>query len=170
MYRFVYTSPLGNVELRANDEALTAIHWPGQKHVREAAVDPGGPRAVFAEACRQLDGYFAGALRSFDLPLAASGTSFQRRVWQALVRIPFGETRSYFDVAAELGNTAAVRAVAAANARNPFSIVVPCHRVIGKDGALSGYAGGVHVKRWLLDHERRSVYGRSPQASATSSR
>jgi methylated-DNA-[protein]-cysteine S-methyltransferase len=114
-----------------------------------AADDP-----VLAEAARQLRAFFAGELTTFDLPLAPAGTPFQRAVWDALRAIPFGETRSYRDVAVGLGAPSAVRAVGAANGKNPLAIVVPCHRVVGSSGALTGYAGGLARKRWLLAHER----------------
>jgi methylated-DNA-[protein]-cysteine S-methyltransferase len=110
---------------------------------------------VLERTAAQLAAYFAGELTTFDLPLAAPGTAFQRRVWQALVEIPFGEARSYGEVARAIGHPTASRAVGAANGKNPLAIVVPCHRVIGAGGQLTGYAGGLPIKRWLLDHERR---------------
>jgi O-6-methylguanine DNA methyltransferase len=110
-----------------------------------------------AEAADALRGYFAGTVRAFDLPLDLRGTPFQRDVWSALCEIPYGETRSYRDVAARIGRPTAVRAVAAANARNPVAIVVPCHRVIGADGSLRGYGGGLPIKRALLDLESRPL-------------
>jgi methylated-DNA-[protein]-cysteine S-methyltransferase len=102
----------------------------------------------------QLDSYFAGDLRAFDLPLAAGGTPWQRSVWQALMAIPYGQTVSYGDLAGRLGHPAAARAVGAANGRNPISVIVPCHRLVGARGALTGYAGGIDRKRWLIAHER----------------
>lgn len=111
--------------------------------------------AAFADAVRQIEEYFAGARQAFDLPLDATGTPFQRRVHVALRHIPYGETRSYSDIAAAIGRPRAVRAVGAANARNPLPIVVPCHRVIGKGGALTGFGGGLPAKRHLLALERR---------------
>jgi len=105
----------------------------------------------------QLAEYFAGDRRAFDLPVAPRGSEFQELVWRALVEIPFGETRSYGQLARSIGQPTASRAVGAANGRNPIAIIVPCHRVIGATGALTGYAGGMAAKRWLLDHERRFV-------------
>jgi methylated-DNA-[protein]-cysteine S-methyltransferase len=102
----------------------------------------------------QLDAYFAGTLQRFDLPLAAPGTPWQRAVWDALMDVPYGETMSYGELAARLGKPTACRAVGAANGRNPISVIVPCHRLIGSDGTLTGYGGGLERKRWLLDHER----------------
>ena len=110
----------------------------------------------FDETRRQLDEYFAGQRHIFDLPLAAEGTEFQLAVWRELTHIPFGETCSYGDIARRVGRPAASRAVGAANGRNPISIIVPCHRVIGSTGALTGYGGGEARKRWLLEHEATS--------------
>jgi methylated-DNA-[protein]-cysteine S-methyltransferase len=112
---------------------------------------------VLAEAARQLAEYFAGDRRTFDLPLAPRGTEFQLRVWRALRDIPFGETTSYGDLALRLGDPRATRAVGAANGRNPISIIVPCHRVIGADRSLTGFGGGIGRKRWLLEHEARTA-------------
>jgi methylated-DNA-[protein]-cysteine S-methyltransferase len=112
---------------------------------------------VLRQAADQLGAYFAGTLRRFDLPLDLRGTSFQKRVWSELLRIPFGETRSYGELARVVGNPNASRAVGAANGRNPVAIVVPCHRVIGSDGGLVGFGGGLHYKRRLLDLEREAV-------------
>jgi methylated-DNA-[protein]-cysteine S-methyltransferase len=109
--------------------------------------------AAFAEARAQLGAYFDGRLRQFDLPLAPAGTAFQRSVWQALEQIPYGQTRTYGQLAAELGSPRAMRAVGAANGRNPISIVIPCHRLVGSDGSLTGYGGGLARKQWLLELE-----------------
>jgi methylated-DNA-[protein]-cysteine S-methyltransferase len=140
-------SPLGPLTLVARDGALAMVSLPGFSAL-ESAHDP-----VLDEAARQLDAYFAGKRRSFDLPLKASGTDWQKRVWNALCAIPFGETATYGDIARALGQPTATRAVGAANGRNPIPIVVPCHRVIGADGTLTGYGGGLPTKRWLLAHE-----------------
>lgn len=153
--KFVLT-PVGRLQLVASDQGLAAVLWendpPGR--VKFAAVEPQDDHPVLQEAERQLREYFAGERRTFDLPLDFAGTEFQRRVWNALLTIPFGETRSYADIAVQVGNPRAVRAVGAANGRNPLSIVAPCHRVIGRDGKLVGFAGGVATKRFLLGHER----------------
>lgn len=123
---------------------------------------------VLVETARQLAEYFAGERRVFELPLAPEGTAFQQLVWQALVKIPFGETRTYGQQAAAIRRPAASRAVGAANGKNPIGIIVPCHRVIGTNGTLTGYAGGLAMKRWLLEHERRysSCLGASEPAAA----
>jgi methylated-DNA-[protein]-cysteine S-methyltransferase len=142
-------SPLGTLTLHAAQGALTAIAL-----CREGDTSP-APEPVLAEAARQLAEYFAGARTEFALPLAPRGTAFQRAVWAQLAAIPFGQTRSYGEIARALGRPTASRAVGAANGANPLAIVVPCHRVIGAAGQLTGYAGGLPAKRWLLDHERR---------------
>jgi len=110
---------------------------------------------VLRRAAAQLAEYFAGARRDFDVPLAPRGTGFQQRVWRELAKIPYGQTRSYGELARSLGRPTASRAVGAANGRNPISILVPCHRVVAGTGALTGYAGGLAAKRWLLEHEAR---------------
>lgn len=151
----MFASPVGALTLVASDDALVAILWendaPGR--VRLPALTEQRDHPVLAETARQLTGYFAGERRSFDLPLAFRGTPFQQRVWAALLAIPFGETRSYADIARAIGAPTATRAVGAANGRNPISIVAPCHRVVGANGALTGFAGGLAAKRYLLTHE-----------------
>jgi methylated-DNA-[protein]-cysteine S-methyltransferase len=145
-------SPVGWLRLVAEGGALVALHMEDDARGPaglSAAADP-----VLDEACRQLSAWFAGERTTFDLPLAPVGTPFQRAVWRALRDIPYGETRSYGQIAAAIGDPAAVRAVGAANGRNPLALIVPCHRVIGASGALTGYAGGLERKRWLLGHER----------------
>jgi methylated-DNA-[protein]-cysteine S-methyltransferase len=144
-------SPLGPLLLTGDGEGLTGLYT--DQHGRLPTEL--GPRVdeEFAEARTQLEEYFAGERDDFDLPLTAPGTAFQRAVWQALREIPYGCTMSYREVAEQVGNPKAVRAVGSANSRNPISIIVPCHRVVGSDGKLIGYAGGFSAKRWLLDHE-----------------
>ncbi|MEM1053929.1 MAG: methylated-DNA--[protein]-cysteine S-methyltransferase [Bacteroidota bacterium] len=149
-YAFAPT-PLGDALLLANDEgALTALTFDAPPPP-DARHDPGG----LADAADQLRAYFAGERSVFELPLAPTGTPFQREVWDALLTIPHGETRSYGDLATAIGQPGGAQAVGAANGANPIAIVIPCHRVIGADGALTGYAGGLHRKRALLDLESR---------------
>jgi methylated-DNA-[protein]-cysteine S-methyltransferase len=151
-------SPIGPLTLVAAEGSLTGLYMEAHRHAPDPALlgPPGDPAAgVFAAAADQLDAYFAGALTGFELPLQPAGTQFQRRVWMALREIPYGQTVSYGQLAARLGGPAASRAVGLANGRNPISIVVPCHRVIGSDGSLTGYGGGLDRKRFLLDLERR---------------
>lgn len=146
-------SPVGRLHLAATAEGLCGLYLEGQKHMPETSawvVD----EARFAAAREQLAAWFAGRSRQFSLPLhLITGTPFQRQVWQALLEIPLGETWTYSRLAAHVGRPAAVRAVGAAVGRNPLSIIIPCHRVLGMDGGLTGYAGGVERKRWLLAHE-----------------
>jgi len=172
----VIGSPIGPLTLTARDGALTRVAFgtgsaPGEP-ARTAAGSPGsdvagsagseGPPAdrdagVLAEAAAQLTAYFAGELREFDLPLHLRGTEFQLDVWRALLGIPYGETRSYCELAAMMGRPSAARAVGRANSRNPMALVVPCHRAIGADGSLTGYAGGLDTKSSLLALEAGST-------------
>ena len=144
-----HATPLGELLLLADDAGLRGLYLPDPRHGPASGGSPGAA-AVFAAAREQLDAYFAGELERFELPLAPEGTAFQLRVWAELERIPFGETISYSTLAERLGNPRAVRAVGLANGRNPLSIVVPCHRVIGADGTLVGYGGGLERKQALL--------------------
>jgi methylated-DNA-[protein]-cysteine S-methyltransferase len=149
-------SPVGQLKLVASGDGLAAILWendpPNRVRLEALAEDRNHP--VLLEAEKQLGEYFAGQRTSFDLQLDFAGTEFQRKVWKALLEIPFGETRTYGQIARQLGNPNAMRAVGAANGRNPISIVAPCHRVIGADGGLIGFAGGLKVKEYLLAKER----------------
>jgi len=145
-------SPLGKLLLRSDGEGLTGIQFPRQQPPTPPAHWTRDSQR-FDEACRQLRVYFAGELRDFDLPLAMGGSPFERRVWRALRRVPRGTTVSYGHLAARIGQPKACRAVGLANGRNPIPIVVPCHRVIGADGSLTGYGGGLDIKRWLLELE-----------------
>jgi methylated-DNA-[protein]-cysteine S-methyltransferase len=153
--RLVYKwmdSPVGRLKLVATDEGLTAILWPierpGRVRLNAALEDARHP--VLVEAERQLAEYFEGRRTRFDLKLDFAGTAFQQKVWRALLTIPFGETRSYAQIAKQVGSPGASRAVGAANGRNPISIVAPCHRVIGAGGKLTGFAGGLEAKAYLL--------------------
>jgi methylated-DNA-[protein]-cysteine S-methyltransferase len=147
-------SPLGDFRVVASEEGVVAADLPG-RHGGPASRAGGAVRALalLDQAAAELCAYFAGRRRSFETPLAPRGTAFQRAVWSALATIPFGEVRSYSDLARLAGRPGAARAAGAANGRNPLSIFLPCHRVIGSDGSLTGYAGGLAAKRWLLDHE-----------------
>jgi methylated-DNA-[protein]-cysteine S-methyltransferase len=153
--RYVYKwmeSPVGRLKLVATDEGLAGILWenerPRRVRLNLQAEDNG--HAVLIEAERQLNEYFSGRRKAFALTLDLAGTAFQRKVWNALLTIPFGETRSYAQIARQIGNPKAVRAVGAANGRNPLSIVAPCHRVIGSTGQLTGFAAGLDAKAFLL--------------------
>jgi methylated-DNA-[protein]-cysteine S-methyltransferase len=147
-------SPVGELLLRGGDGVLSGLSmwWPGEP----LPLRDGWRRddAALAFAVAQLDEYFAGRRTAFDMPLAPRGTPFQQRVWQLLREIPYGDTTSYGALARRLGSPEASRAVGLANGRNPIAIIIPCHRVVGSDGSLTGYGGGLDRKRWLLDHER----------------
>jgi methylated-DNA-[protein]-cysteine S-methyltransferase len=153
-------SPVGRLRLYAIGRELVGLYLPAQAAPAGTWVDHGTGQGtgqgtgVLGAAAAQLTEYFAGQRRAFDLPLAPRGTAFQRSVWGALLAIRHGETRSYGELAQGLDRPSASRAVGAANGRNPISIIVPCHRVVGSTGELTGYAGGLAAKRWLLDHER----------------
>lgn len=146
-------SPIGTLCLCAEDDQLAGLYLP-DRPAPDGPVRRGG---VLADAAAQLTEYFAGARRDFDLPLLPSGTTFQLEVWRALAKIPFGATCSYGDLARTIGRPSASRAVGAANGKNPLAIILPCHRVIGSGGELTGYGGGLPMKRWLLGHERAVV-------------
>lgn len=164
MERAFVQTPLGTISITGNEAGVSQL-----------TIGDGRPGnipvpAPLVSVCRQLQAYFQGDLTQFDAPVLPQGTAFQKRVWNALMEIPFGSTVSYGDLAAELGNPGAVRAVASAIAQNPIWILIPCHRVLGSDGALRGYAGGLHRKKWLLDHERGSCqYSLFPEEQTTRS-
>jgi methylated-DNA-[protein]-cysteine S-methyltransferase len=145
-------SPVGKLKLVATSNALVAVLWERERpnRVKLDAMNLDSSHPILIETERQLTEYFCGTRTAFDLPLEPHGSEFQKKVWQALREIPFGKTRSYLELANALGSSKASRAVGAANGKNPLSIVVPCHRVIGADGSLTGFAGGLEVKAKLL--------------------
>ncbi len=147
----VIASPVGNLRIAADEIGLTAID-------RTAMPLHAPDTPLLAEAARQLRTYFDGTLTAFDLPLHLMGTEFQLRCWEALQSIPYGETISYGEQARRIGQPGASRAVGGANHRNPISIIVPCHRVIGANGALTGYGSGLDMKAWLLQHEQQVIH------------
>ncbi len=148
-------SPVGPLELTSNGEALCGVHMLGQEPTPSFPGSKPGEDAVLRAAAEQLAEYFAGTRTQFDVPLHMGGTEFQRRVWSGLLKIPFGERTSYGELAKQLGAVNASRAVGSANRCNPIGIIVPCHRVVGSNGTLTGYAGGLPNKKWLLEHEAR---------------
>ena len=149
-------SPLGRLRLVADEQALRGIEFEHPRHPLPRGEDwHARDTGVLRAARAQLGQYFRGERRRFELPLAPQGSEFQRRVWQALLAIEYGRTCSYADIARALGDAQATRAVGAANGRNPIAVIVPCHRVIGADGSLVGFAGGLERKRYLLDHEAK---------------
>ncbi len=149
----VIDSPLDPLLLLSDGDNLCGLYMDAQKYRPQQREDWKKDDGQFAQAKQQLRAYFAKELRSFSLPLAVSGTEFQRRVWSALLTIACGETKSYLDLAKQIKSPKAVRAVGLANGKNPISIIVPCHRVIGSNGKLTGYGGGLPRKQWLLEHE-----------------
>jgi methylated-DNA-[protein]-cysteine S-methyltransferase len=151
MYRTTMMTPIGELELVATETALREVHFPGAP---PSAV-PAGQSPVLDEARGQLGEYFAGDRLQFDLPIEPVGTAFQVMAWKALCAIPFGATISYGEQARRLGDGRKARAVGAANGRNPLPIIVPCHRVVGANGHLTGFGGGMACKAWLLEHEQQ---------------
>ena len=154
-YQFL-DSPVGQLKLVAHETALVAVLWENENpnRVRLAALVEDLKHPILLKTAQQLNEYFAGKRQQFDLPLDFEGTVFQQQVWQALLTIPFGETRSYKQIAEQIGNVKAVRAVGAANGKNPISIIAPCHRVVGANGKLVGFAGGLENKEILLKIEK----------------
>lgn len=150
-------SPVGTLTLVARGDCLAAVLWEQEREnrVRLGELHRSDTHPTLTETARQLGEYFAGQRQRFELPLDFLGTDFQRQVWAALLTIPFGETRSYSEIARQIGKPSAVRAVGAANGRNPISIIAPCHRVIGASGSLTGFAGGLQAKQYLLALEGR---------------
>lgn len=143
-----YNTPLGTAEISGDSKGISAIR------VLDTTIpDTGIIPPTLQIAVKQLSEYFQGMRRNFDFPLNPQGTEFQKKVWKLLLEIPYGKSISYLDLAKEFGDVKAIRAVAAANGKNPIWIAIPCHRVIGSDGSLTGYAGGLHRKKWLLNHE-----------------
>lgn len=163
----IIDSPVGRLTLVARRDRLAAILWENDRpgRVRLDAMHEDREHPVLLETERQLKEYFAGTRRRFDLPLDFAGTDFQKKVWQALLTIPFGETCSYSGIARQIGHPDAVRAVGAANGRNPISIVAPCHRVVGANGSLTGFAGGLDAKQWLLTLEGNGAHAAESPAT-----
>lgn len=154
MHTTYYQSPLGQLKLQCSDEHLIALLFTDGQHTAEADSHP-----ILTNCAQQLDEYFSGQRKDFDLPLMQQGTDFQRKVWTLLQEISYGKTISYNDLAKQYGDLKAIRAVASANGRNNLAIIVPCHRVIGSNRSLTGYAGGLWRKKWLLDHEAKHHSG-----------
>lgn len=143
-----YNSPLGTLEITGNTNGIFSILFRDENIVDSKEIP-----ASLQKCVTQLNEYFSGARKTFELVLQPEGTKFQRSVWNELLKVPFGKTRSYLEQSKKLGDVKAIRAIASANGKNPISIIIPCHRIIGSDGSLTGYAGGIWRKRWLLEHE-----------------
>jgi len=143
-----FTSPLGTLEINGNDDGIASVHFLDSEEKETKVISENLQPCI-----KQLKEYFEGNRTHFDLKLNPKGTEFQKRVWNQLLEIPFNKTLSYQEMANLLGDPKVIRAAASANGKNPISIIIPCHRVIGSDGSLTGYASGLHRKKWLLDHE-----------------
>jgi len=148
IYHRIIPSPIGNLKISASEDSIVSIEFTTEE---VTAVSPSS--LLLREAQKQLEEYFHKERQEFSLPLSPYGTTFQQKVWKQLQQIPYGETRSYRDIAIELGNLRQIRAAATANGKNPIPIVIPCHRVIGSNGSLTGYSGGLEKKKWLLELE-----------------
>ena len=153
-YIYFYDTVVGTICLGEEDNFITNLYFKDEWDLEDSEVKE---TPLIKEAKRQLDEYFSGNRKEFDLPLKAIGTDFQKNVWDTLLNIPYGETRYYGEIAESIGNPKAPRAVGLANNRNPISIFIPCHRVIGKSGKLVGYGGGIHVKELLLNLEKNNI-------------
>ncbi len=153
---FFYPTDIGKIGIEENGAAITKLYFSREDALPTAVLNE---TELLKRAGAQLQEYFAGKRKSFDLPLAPEGTPFQQKVWKALLEIPYGETRSYGDIARNIGQEKASRAVGMANNKNPIAIIIPCHRVVGSNGKLVGYAGGLDIKEQLLNLEKQSVKG-----------
>ncbi|MCO6496305.1 MAG: methylated-DNA--[protein]-cysteine S-methyltransferase [Chitinophagaceae bacterium] len=154
----LYKSPVGGIRIQVQHGKITVIEFrevPDPLKNFETKTD----EKVFRNCCKQLDEYFAGKRTVFTIPIQAEGTEFQQSVWKELLKIPYGKTVSYMQIARRLKNPGSIRAVGSANGRNPISIIIPCHRVIGSNGSLTGYGGGIWRKKWLLEHENKIANG-----------
>lgn len=162
-YQTYYPSPLGKLLIKCTDEAISAILFTdtdqsSKEESSQMAVPTAHPE-IMQRCMQQLDEYFAGSRKEFNFPVMQDGTTFQQSVWRALCEIPFGKTISYLELARRIGNEKSIRAVGTTNGKNQISIVIPCHRVIGANGNLTGYGGGLWRKSWLLEHEQRIAHG-----------
>lgn len=161
-----FDSPAGRLLLAGDERGLSLISFPSGSRAQAPKSEWRHEARIFSRAFRELDEYFAGTRTAFSLPLQVGGSAFQNAVWTALQAIPYGQTRSYRELAARIGRPAASRAVGAANGANPLPIVIPCHRLIGSDGSLTGFGGGLETKRFLLAHEQRNALAPSGIAVA----
>lgn len=155
IHKAYYTSPIGTIEITGNEEGIISVYFIESTKNTSTKIHPS-----LKDCILQLDEYFNNNRKQFDLKLNPEGTEFRKKVWDKLVKIPYGKTKSYLDIAKQMGDANANRAVGNANAKNPISIIVPCHRVIGNTGDLVGYSGGMWRKEWLLNHENSVVFGK----------
>lgn len=155
MHYTYHKTPIGKILIAGNDSEIRMMSFPQGSQIRQIEPDWTESKKPFKLAISQLDDYFSGARLQFELPLSPAGTIFQQQVWQALLAIPYGQTTSYGELAKKINRPKASRAVGAANGANPIPIVIPCHRVIGSTGNLTGFGGGIPTKQWLLAHEKK---------------
>ncbi|MGB3948712.1 MAG: methylated-DNA--[protein]-cysteine S-methyltransferase [Bacteroidia bacterium] len=153
-----YSSPIGIIEITGNEEGILSIYFVDAKKDESPNIP-----AVLKECVYQLDEYFKGIRKEFGLKLNPQGSEFQKKVWNQLLTVPFGKTASYLQISKQLGDSSATRAVGNANGSNPISIVIPCHRIIGSNGKLTGYSGGLWRKEWLLNHEKTLLFGKQAE-------
>ncbi len=159
-YQALLPSPIGNLVIAGTESAVTSILFSDQENLHDIATSEMISLPQVLHCCiTRLQEYFEGTRQNFDIPLAQKGTAFQQLVWENLLTIPYAKTCSYLELARKIGNAKSIRAVGTTNGKNQLSIVVPCHRVIGSDGSLTGYGGGLWRKKWLLEHERKIAYG-----------
>lgn len=158
----IHPSPLGDLLVLANAVGVIGLYWPDHKGGRPSSYQDNPQHPILALACEQLDEYFAGTRQQFDVPLCPEGTPFQQKVWDFLQTIPYGETITYLEIAHALGDPGTVRAVGTANGKNPISLFIPCHRVVGANGKLVGYAGGIEQKKKLLALEKQYQVAQNP--------
>lgn len=154
-----YSSPVGYINIKITDNHLAELLFSDQRKLTGDKKLSAGEIKILKDCIKQLDEYFLGKRKTFDLPLKQTGTDFQQKVWNELLKIPYGKTISYLELSQRLGDIKAIRAAASANGKNKLSIIVPCHRVIGSDGSLVGYGGGLPRKKWLLNHENHYAHG-----------
>jgi len=148
-----FNSPIGTIKLTADENAIVSLSFISEE---KSKIEKARTNKIITECKKQLKEYFAGKRKKFDVPLKLDGTEFQKKVWKQLLKIPYGKTASYGEIARKIKDPKAARAVGGANNKNKIAIIIPCHRVIGADGSLTGYAGGMDIKQWLLDHEREN--------------
>jgi methylated-DNA-[protein]-cysteine S-methyltransferase len=155
----IYDSPVGSLLIEAMDDAITALLFKEEKDIRQLTSTATANNKLINNCIQQLNEYFDGTRRQFDFPFEQNGTDFQLKIWSALTQIPYGQTISYMELSKRTGDVKAIRAVGTTNGKNQLSIIVPCHRVIGSNGTLTGYGGGLWRKQWLLEHEAKIAHG-----------
>ncbi len=153
-----YSSPIGIIEITGNEEGIASLYFIDVKKEDSPVISP-----ILKECLYQLDEYFKGIRKEFGLKLNPQGSEFQKKVWNQLLGVPFGKTTSYLQISKQIGDSSATRAVGNANGSNPISIIIPCHRIIGSNGKLTGYGGGLWRKEWLLNHEKNTIFGKQTE-------